>query len=370
MATKNKVRKCAMRCGYPDKEHEVLKRKFDPAFKYFCHVPILCLSSKRGGTDAANEQLMTIMASLMMNMKLNITRIVWNALISAAKDAGLNFLLYPRFVQLLLNSNPTLIVPTSDRQIHIVKIKDSTVLSMKDYNGPRPADVKFWGAMVDKDYECPEGDEVAHADSDCDLPVVDVEPSVKKVSRKRKADDHIEESISILTNEPPKQKRFPSLAPRPIVGPDGKLIYPETPGPSRTKSSTSVSTRKDLDDLISKMDGLTIEVTQVKDEAQREKREAADDRKRLEDRIAKLEKLVEKHDKRYMRLKEKNRNLKVEIKVVNKLYDKLQQQMVINRKGTYKYCEAVEDEDDRYPKPPDTPVEVSEEELSGTDPET
>jgi hypothetical protein len=60
----------------------------------------------------------------------------------------------------------------------------------------------------------------------------------------------------------------------------------------------------------------------------------------------------------------------MEIKIVNKLYDKLQQQMVINKEGTYKYYEAVEDEDDRYPKPPDSPVEVSDEELSGTDPET
>jgi hypothetical protein len=372
IASKNKVRKCAMRCGYPVTSGEVLKRNFDPAFKYFCHVLILCLSSKRGGTDALNEQLVTIMASLLMNMKLNITRIIWNSLIKAARDAALDFILYPRFVQLLLNANQTKIVPTSDEIMPIVKIKDSTVLSMKDYNGPRPADAKFWGAMVNKDYVCPEGDAVSHDNSDCDLPVVDVEQPAKKNTRKRKADDHIEQSVTILTNEPPKQKRFPSLAPRPILGPDGKLIYPETPASSSSqrRSSTSVSARKDLDDLISRMDGLTIEVTKVKEDAQQEREEAANEKKRTDDRIAALEKLVKRLDKRSERLKRRNRTLKDKIRIQDKLYDKLAKQMIINREGTYKYPDAVSDDDDRYPLPPSSPIDLTDEGSSGTDPET
>lgn len=388
-ATKNKVRKCAMRCGYPDAKNEVKKKFFDPAFKYFVHILILCLSSRKAGTDSANEELMNIMASIMMNMRLNITRIIWGWMIKAAKNPVLDFLLYPRFVQVLLNENPEPIVQLQDEVLRVEKIAEGTVLSMLVYKSmDRPSDAKFWGAMVNKDYICPVGDAVDHgADSDCELEVIDVELPAKKQTKKRKAEEHLDQSLQVLYGEPPKQRRHAALTSRPKLNKDGSFVKSSIPAPStssRAKQPESGITtpQPDLSELTMKMTTLSLDVTNMREEAQRKEEEAAQEKQSLEQRLAVMEQnqamMMQKQaqsDKDMAKVLEKMKNLKFKNKLLSKknklmekVYDRNAVKMAIDRKGYYRWHTEVAD-DDLYDIPEDSPIELSESESSGTDAE-
>ena len=87
-------------------------------------------------------------------------------MVKAAQKPAHDFLLYPCLIQLLMDSNEKRI-RQSGKLLRIEKMTAGTVLSMLNYHGiERPADAKFWGAMVNENYICPDGTEVKHDDSD------------------------------------------------------------------------------------------------------------------------------------------------------------------------------------------------------------
>ncbi|KAI3827709.1 hypothetical protein L1987_01792 [Smallanthus sonchifolius] len=73
-------------------------------WRYFAHVMIMCISSRKAGNDAMGHDLAAAMVGLSLNRGYNFSRYIFKALNDQINIAErFRFLLYPRFVQLLIN---------------------------------------------------------------------------------------------------------------------------------------------------------------------------------------------------------------------------------------------------------------------------
>ncbi|KAI3827812.1 hypothetical protein L1987_01897 [Smallanthus sonchifolius] len=73
-------------------------------WRYFAHVMIMCISSRKAGKDAIGHHLAAAMVGLSLNRGYNFSRYIFKAINDQINTAErFRFLLYPRFVQLLIN---------------------------------------------------------------------------------------------------------------------------------------------------------------------------------------------------------------------------------------------------------------------------
>ncbi|KAI3825659.1 hypothetical protein L1987_07195 [Smallanthus sonchifolius] len=73
-------------------------------WRYFAHVMIMCISSRKAGKDAMGHDLAAAMVSLSLNKGYNFSRYIFKALNDQINTVErFRFLLYPRFVQLLID---------------------------------------------------------------------------------------------------------------------------------------------------------------------------------------------------------------------------------------------------------------------------
>ncbi|KAI3815682.1 hypothetical protein L1987_15361 [Smallanthus sonchifolius] len=73
-------------------------------WRYFAHVMIMCISSRKAGKDAMGHDLAAAMVGLSLNRGYNFSRYIFKAINDQINMAErFRFLLYPRFVQLLIN---------------------------------------------------------------------------------------------------------------------------------------------------------------------------------------------------------------------------------------------------------------------------
>ncbi|KAI3744622.1 hypothetical protein L1987_57708 [Smallanthus sonchifolius] len=73
-------------------------------WRYFAHVMIMCISSRKAGKDAMGHDLAAAMVGLSLNKGYNFSRYIFKAINDQINTAEMfRFLLYPRFGQLLIN---------------------------------------------------------------------------------------------------------------------------------------------------------------------------------------------------------------------------------------------------------------------------
>ncbi|KAI3668760.1 hypothetical protein L1987_88243 [Smallanthus sonchifolius] len=73
-------------------------------WRYFAHIMIVCILSRKAGKDAMGHDLAAAMVGLSLNRGYNFSRYIFKALNDQINTAErFRFLLYPRFVQLLID---------------------------------------------------------------------------------------------------------------------------------------------------------------------------------------------------------------------------------------------------------------------------
>ncbi|KAF5804741.1 hypothetical protein HanXRQr2_Chr05g0200681 [Helianthus annuus] len=163
---------------------QINKAWLPPQYKFLLHVPIQCLSNRRGGYDMVGNDLVGLMAALVLNKPFSISKYIFANMkenLGRTGVSGNKFWMYPRFLHMIMNvQHPNL--PKSDNDV--LKIDVMIEYSLKIFKGvvtkrytectpPR----KMFGALGNKNYIAPPNDKWRYVDSQYD----DEEPRLKKM---------------------------------------------------------------------------------------------------------------------------------------------------------------------------------------------
>ncbi|KAI3745000.1 hypothetical protein L1987_58100 [Smallanthus sonchifolius] len=97
---------CFQRMGYRGRQNDTQARKggLVGEWRYFMHVIIQCISPQKAGTDGLKMALQTTMVALTLNKRFNFPLYFYREMVMQINPAeGQGFLMYPRFIQLILN---------------------------------------------------------------------------------------------------------------------------------------------------------------------------------------------------------------------------------------------------------------------------
>ncbi|GJY39137.1 hypothetical protein Tco_0425501 [Tanacetum coccineum] len=86
------------------------KGHFSPQWKFFIHTILHCLSSKKTTWDQFSSNIATAIICLATSRRFNFSKFIFEAMVKNL-DSPHKFLLYPRFIQLLLNKQQRLLLP-------------------------------------------------------------------------------------------------------------------------------------------------------------------------------------------------------------------------------------------------------------------
>ncbi|KAJ0703537.1 hypothetical protein HanPI659440_Chr14g0552201 [Helianthus annuus] len=155
-------------------------------YKFLLHVLIQCLSNHRSGYDMANNDLIGLMVSLVLNKPFNISKYIFAILKenlgrTGSVTGGSKFWMYPRFLQMIMNvQHPDLPKDNNDvlkidamKEISLKIFKGYGAKSYKESDPPR----KLFGFLDSNTYVAPENDKWRHDNSDSD----NEEPTLKKL---------------------------------------------------------------------------------------------------------------------------------------------------------------------------------------------
>ncbi|KAI7734524.1 hypothetical protein M8C21_030971 [Ambrosia artemisiifolia] len=137
-------------------ESQLIKSNLSPQWKYLMHVLIHCLSPRKGGYNACRISIQSAMVALTLNMPFNFSQMIFNHLKENITTRQHKFLMYPRFLQLIINAKlPNL----SKRKAHKLKMKHMkgiTLSNMLKYRKivPPPTKVLF-GHITYPNYVAP-----------------------------------------------------------------------------------------------------------------------------------------------------------------------------------------------------------------------
>ncbi|GJT33406.1 putative ribonuclease H-like domain-containing protein [Tanacetum coccineum] len=87
-----------------------LKGHFAPQWKFFIHTILHCMSSKKTAWDQFSSNIATAIICLATNRIFNFSRFIFDAMVKNL-DSTHKFLMYPRFIQILLNKQQRLLLP-------------------------------------------------------------------------------------------------------------------------------------------------------------------------------------------------------------------------------------------------------------------
>ncbi|KAI3712775.1 hypothetical protein L1987_71340 [Smallanthus sonchifolius] len=127
-------------------------------WRYFAHIMIVCISSRKAGKDAMGHDLAAAMVGLSLNRGYNFSRYIFKALNDQINTAErFRFLLYPRFVQLLIDDalpnlraiGERLQVKRVDKRVFAQFLKPGSV-------EPTPAHTDLFGHLLNEAYVAPE----------------------------------------------------------------------------------------------------------------------------------------------------------------------------------------------------------------------
>ncbi|GJX79088.1 hypothetical protein Tco_0327237 [Tanacetum coccineum] len=87
-----------------------LKGHFAPQWKFFIHTILHCMSSKKTAWDQFSSNIATAIICLATNRVFNFSRFIFDAMVKNLESTH-KFLMYPRFIQILLNKQQRLLLP-------------------------------------------------------------------------------------------------------------------------------------------------------------------------------------------------------------------------------------------------------------------
>ncbi|KAI3827764.1 hypothetical protein L1987_01847 [Smallanthus sonchifolius] len=126
-------------------------------WRYFAHVMIMCISSRKAGKDAMGHDLAAAMVGLSLNKGYNFSYYIFKAINDQINTAErFRFLLYPRFVQLMINDAlPNL--PAIGERLQVKRV-DKRVFAQFLKPGsvdPTPVHTELFGHLINEAYVAP-----------------------------------------------------------------------------------------------------------------------------------------------------------------------------------------------------------------------
>ncbi|KAI3784301.1 hypothetical protein L1987_43399 [Smallanthus sonchifolius] len=127
-------------------------------WRYFAHIMIVFISSRKAGKDAMGHDLAAAMVGLSLNRGYNFSRYIFKALNDQINTTErFRFLLYPRFVQLLIDDalpnlraiGERLQVKRVDKRVFAQFLKPGSV-------EPTPVHTELFGHLLNEAYVAPE----------------------------------------------------------------------------------------------------------------------------------------------------------------------------------------------------------------------
>ncbi|KAI3744851.1 hypothetical protein L1987_57947 [Smallanthus sonchifolius] len=127
-------------------------------WRYFAHIMIVCISSRKVGKDAMGLDLAAAMVGLSLNRGYNFSRYIFKALNDQINTAErFRFLLYPRFVQLLIDDAlPNLRAIGERLQVKRVEKRVFAQFLKPGSVEPTPAHTELFGHLLNEVYVAPE----------------------------------------------------------------------------------------------------------------------------------------------------------------------------------------------------------------------
>jgi hypothetical protein len=89
--------------GYTGDGKVWYKNLFCPKWRFLTHTLLQCMGSKSGGSDQFSTDIALAIVCLSQGRTFNFSRYIFNAMLENVKDTKLKYLLYPRFLQIILD---------------------------------------------------------------------------------------------------------------------------------------------------------------------------------------------------------------------------------------------------------------------------
>ncbi|GKB34781.1 hypothetical protein Tco_0879723 [Tanacetum coccineum] len=130
------------RMGYATTSDSLTFQKghFAPQWKFFIHTILHCMSSKKTAWDQFSSNIATAIICLATNRIFNFSRFIFDAMVKNL-DSTHKFLMYPRFIQILLNKQQRLLLPHT-------RTYSTPTLTNKLFNNMRRASKGYSGVVT------------------------------------------------------------------------------------------------------------------------------------------------------------------------------------------------------------------------------
>ncbi|GKB50261.1 hypothetical protein Tco_0901014 [Tanacetum coccineum] len=130
------------RIGYATTSDSLTFQKghFAPQWKFFIHAILHCMSSKKTVWDQFSSNIATTIICLATNRIFNFSRFICDAMVKNL-DSTHKFLMYPRFIQILLNKQQRLLLPHT-------RTYSTPTLTNKLFNNMRRASKGYSGVVT------------------------------------------------------------------------------------------------------------------------------------------------------------------------------------------------------------------------------
>ncbi|GJT38115.1 putative ribonuclease H-like domain-containing protein [Tanacetum coccineum] len=116
------------------------KGHFSPQWKFFIHTILHCMGSKKTAWDQFSSNIATTLICLATSRRFNFSKFIFEAMVKNL-DIPHKFLLYPRFIQLLLNKQQMLLLPHT-------RTYPTPTLTSKLFSNTRRASKGYSGVMT------------------------------------------------------------------------------------------------------------------------------------------------------------------------------------------------------------------------------
>ncbi|GKA73571.1 hypothetical protein Tco_0779873 [Tanacetum coccineum] len=116
------------------------KGHFAPQWKFFIHTILHCMSSKKTAWDQFNSNIATAIICLATNRTFNFSKFIFDAM-GKNLDSTHKFLMYPRFIQIVLNKHQRLLSPHT-------RTYPTPTLTNKLFNNIRRASKGYYGIVT------------------------------------------------------------------------------------------------------------------------------------------------------------------------------------------------------------------------------
>ncbi|KAF5774600.1 hypothetical protein HanRHA438_Chr13g0612821 [Helianthus annuus] len=175
-----------MKCTSDIFASQINKACLSLRYKFLLHVLVQCLSKSRARYDMAGNDLVGLMVALVLNKPFSISKFIYanmkeNLRRTRSRTSGNKFLMYPRFMQMIMNNQHPGLPKVDNDILKIDAMFEQSLRIFKGFAAKRYTESdpprKMFGALKNTQYVPPANDKWRHDDSQSD----DKEPKLKKM---------------------------------------------------------------------------------------------------------------------------------------------------------------------------------------------